>query len=166
MSATATDPGQAPPAPPEGGGGLLSSNRNRLLLLLAVSTIAIGALAVRAASGDLSYYVEPDEFLAQIEGNEDGRWRVGGRVVDGTIVERNGRPIAFDIAGESGERISIAYDGIVPNLFTATAFVVVEGSLHEDGHFEATSVVIKHENEFLSGTPPPDSPSAGLVPAD
>ncbi len=165
MSATATDPGFAPPLPPEGGGGFLSSNRNRLLLLLAVSTIAIGALAFRAASSDLSYYVEPDEFLAQIDGNEDSRWRVGGRVVGDTIVEQNGRPIAFDIAGDGGERISVAYDGIVPNLFTANAFVVVEGSLHADGHFEATSVVIKHENEFFSDTPPPDSPSAGLVPS-
>jgi cytochrome c-type biogenesis protein CcmE len=151
-------------APSDSGGGFLSSNRNRLLLLLVISTVAIGALAFRAASGDLSYYVEPDEFLAQIDGNEGDRWRVGGRVVEGTIVEENGRPVAFDIAGESGERISVAFDGIVPNLFTANAFVVVEGSLHEDGHFEATSLVIKHENEFFSDTPPPDSPSADLLP--
>lgn len=165
MSATATDPIVNPPS--GGGGGFLSSNRNRLLLLLIVSTVAIGALAFRAASGDLSYYVEPDEFLAQIDGNEDGRWRVGGRVVEGTIVERDGRPIAFDIAGETGEHISVAYDkGVVPNLFTANAFVVVEGGLHADGHFEATSLVIKHENEFFSDTPPPDSPSADLLRTD
>lgn len=166
MSATTTDPRTARP-PNSGGGGFLSSNRNRLLLLLVVSTVAIGALAFRAASGDLSYYVEPDEFLAQIEGNEGDRWRVGGRVVEGTIVEENGRPVAFDIAGETGERISVSYDdGIVPNLFTENAFVVVDGSLHEDGHFDATSLVIKHENEFFSDTPPPDSPSADLLPAD
>jgi cytochrome c-type biogenesis protein CcmE len=147
-----------------GGGGFLSSNRNRLLLLLVVSTIGIGALAFKAASGDLSYYVEPDEFLAQIDGNADGRWRVGGRVVEGSIVEENGRPVAFDIAGDSGERISVTYDGVVPNLFTENAFVVVEGSLHEDGSFAASSVVIKHENEFFSDTPPPDSTSSGLLP--
>ena len=163
MSATATDPLVTPPP---SGGGFLSSNRNRLLLLLVVSTIAIGALAFRAASGDISYYVEPDEFLAQIEGNEGDRWRVGGRVVEGSIVERDGRPVAFDIAGETGEQISVAYEGVVPNLFTANAFVVVEGGLHDDGHFEATSLVIKHENEFFSDTPPPDSPSADLLPAD
>jgi cytochrome c-type biogenesis protein CcmE len=163
MSASATEPGALPPP---SGGGFLSSNRNRLLLLLAISTVAIGALAFRAASGDLSYYVEPDEFLAQIDGNEGDRWRVGGRVVEGTIVEENGRPVAFDIAGETGERISVTYDGIVPNLFTANAFVVVEGGLHDDGHFDADNVVIKHENEFFADTPPPDSPSADLIPAD
>lgn len=164
MSTAATDPIATPPT---GGGGFLSSNRNRLLMLLIVSTVAIGALAFRAASGDLSYYVEPDEFLAQIAGNEDDRWRVGGRVVDGTIVEEGGRPVAFDIEGETGERISVNYtEGVVPNLFTATAFVVVEGRLASDGTFDASSLVIKHENEFFSDTPPPDSPSANLVTDD
>lgn len=147
------------------GGGLLSSNRNRLLLLLIVSTIGIGALAWRTAAGDISYYVEPDEFLAQVQDGDTSRWRVGGRVVDGTIDEQNGRPVAWDIQGDDGSRISITYDGIVPNLFTAGAFVVVEGSLDESGKtLNASSVIIKHENEFYADTPPPDSPSAPLVP--
>jgi len=147
------------------GGGLLSSNRNRLLLLLIVSTIGIGALAWRAASGDISYYVEPDEFLAQIQDGDTSRWRVGGRVVSGTVVEQNGRPVAFDIEGEDGSRIAIAYDGIVPNLFTAGAFVVIEGSLDDGGEtLAASGVIIKHENEFFADTPPPESPSSNLVP--
>jgi cytochrome c-type biogenesis protein CcmE len=156
---TATSTGQP------GGGGLLSSNRNRLLLLLIVSTIAIGSLAWRSAAGDFSYYVEPDEFLAQIEDGDISRWRVGGRVVYGTIVEQNGRPVAFAIEGEDGSRIAIAYEGIVPNLFTDGAFVVVEGSLDAGGEtLSASSVIIKHENEFFADTPPPDSPSSNLVP--
>jgi cytochrome c-type biogenesis protein CcmE len=52
---------------------------------------------------------------------------------------------------------------VVPNLFTDGAFVVVEGGLADDGHFDASSLVIKHENEFFSDTPPPDSPSANLL---
>ena len=149
----------------QSGGGLLSSNRNRLLLLLIVSTIGIGALAWRAASGDISFYVEPDEFLAQIQDGDTSRWRVGGRVVAGTIVEQNGRPVAFDIEGEDGSRISIAFEGIVPNLFTAGAFVVIDGSLDDSGEtLSASSVIIKHENEFFADTPPPESPSSNLVP--
>jgi cytochrome c-type biogenesis protein CcmE len=156
---TATSTGQL------SGDGLLSSNRNRLLLLLIVSTVAIGAIAWRAASGDISYYVEPHEFLEQIEEGDTNRWRVGGRVVYGTIVEQNGRPVAFAIEGEDGSRIAITYEGIVPNLFTAGAFVVIDGAL--DGGEEtlsASRVIIKHENEFFADTPPSDSPSSNLVP--
>jgi len=145
--------------------GPFSSNRDRLLLLLVISTLAIGALAWRAASGDISYYVEPHEFLEQIEDGDTSRWRVGGRVVYGTIVEQNGRPVAFDIEGEDGSRIAITYEGIVPNLFTAGAFVVIDGALDGDNEtLSASSVIIKHENEFFADTPPPDSPSSNLVP--
>lgn len=148
-----------------GGGRLLSNNRNRLLLLLLVSTLGIGALAWRAASGDISYYVEPNEFLAQVKEGDTSRWRVGGRVVAGSIAEENGRPVAWTIEGTDGSRIDITYDGIVPNMFSEGAFVVVEGSLEPGGKtLTASSVIIKHENEFYSDPPPPDSPSANLVP--
>ncbi|MBM3140489.1 MAG: cytochrome c maturation protein CcmE [Candidatus Rokubacteria bacterium] len=143
---------------------LLASRRVKLLLLLAVATIAIAVLALRAVGSSLSYYSTPEEFMQQLDA-EGRRWRVGGRVVMGTIVEQGGRPVAFEIEGEHGERLSIAYDGIVPNLFGPGAFVVIDGLAEGHGRLRASRVVIKHENEFFADTPPPDSPSRQLVPA-
>ncbi len=156
-------PGHRPPAanriPASSEGQQAMSNRNRLLAVLLVSTLAIGVLAIRAASGAISYYVEPDEFLAQVAGDADSRWRVGGRVVSGTITRENGRPVSWDLVGPDGSQLSVRYDGVVPNLFTEGAFVVVEGSLDDDGQaLEASSVVIKHENEFFS------DPSKAVLP--
>ncbi|GEM_PF-1092042 len=141
----------------------LSNNRNRLLALLTISTIGIFALAWQAGSSDFSYYVEPKEFLTRVSEDSTNRWRVGGRIVDGTVVEKSGRPVNWDIVGSDGSKISIQYEGVVPNLFTEGAFIVVEGYLNkEKKSITASSVVIKHENEFFSDTPPPDSPSANL----
>ncbi|MQC19445.1 MAG: hypothetical protein DWG83_02585, partial [Chloroflexi bacterium] len=69
----------------------LSSRRARLLGVLALASIAIGTLAVAAASSSLSYYVTPEEFAQELDPG-GSRWRVGGRVVPGTIVESGGRP--------------------------------------------------------------------------
>ena len=141
----------------------LSNNRNRLLALLAVSTIGIIALAWQAGNSDFSYYVEPEEFLMLVSEDSTNRWRVGGRIVEGTVLEESGRPVHWDIEGGNGSKISIQYEGVVPNLFTEGAFIVVEGYLNkETNSIIASSVVIKHENEFFSDTPPPDSPSANL----
>jgi cytochrome c-type biogenesis protein CcmE len=41
----------------------------------------------------------------------------------------------------------------VPNLFGPRAFVVVEGASEGPGLLRASSVIIKHENEFVTGTP-------------
>ena len=134
--------------------GVLASRRNRLAVLLLLGTAAVTLLAWRAASSSLSYYVTPEEFAQQIDAS--GRqWRVGGRVVAGSVVEANGRPIRFDIAGDHGERMTIDYDGVVPNLFGPGAFVVVDGLAPEPGRLTASKVIIKHENEFFSATPTP-----------
>ena len=95
--------------------GPLASRRGRLVAILVIATVAITAMAVQAFDG--AYYTTPEEFAQEID--PDGRrWRVGGRVVDGTVVEENGRPVSWVIEGEHGETMRIEYDGVVPDLFT------------------------------------------------
>jgi cytochrome c-type biogenesis protein CcmE len=60
-------------------------------------------------------------------------------------------PARFDIEGDHGERMTINYPaGAVPNLFGPRAFVVVEGEADGPGTLRASSVIIKHEDEFLT----------------
>jgi cytochrome c-type biogenesis protein CcmE len=132
----------------------LSSRRGRLVAVLLLATVAISALAFSAAGSSMSYYVTPGEFSQQLD--RDGtRWRVGGRVVEGTVIEEAGRPVSFSIVGDHGERMDIAYGGIKPNLFGPGAFVVVEGAAEGPGRLKASSVIIKHESEFFAATPTP-----------
>jgi cytochrome c-type biogenesis protein CcmE len=133
-------------------GRLLSSRRARLVAILVVASLGISVLAVQAAGSSLSYYVTPDEFAKQID-VQDKRWRVGGRVVEDSIVEENGRPVSFVIQSEDGlQTMNISYDGVKPNLFGPRAFVIVEGTADAPGHLKATSVIIKHESEFVTST--------------
>ena len=131
-----------------------------------VASAAVTVLAVQAASGSISYYSTPEEIREHTQGATDvdgTQWRVGGRVVGPSIVEEHGRPVSFDIVGEEGETLSIAYDGIVPNLFGPQAFVVVEGTVIGDNLLRASDVIIKHENEFVSD---PDDASVPVPQAE
>lgn len=128
----------------------LSGRRGRLAAVLLLATAAVSLLAIRAAGESLAYYTTPEEFAQQLDASGK-RWRVGGRVVEGTIVEENSRPSRFEIVGEHGERMTISYpDGPVPSLFGPTAFVVVEGESDASGTLLASSLIIKHEDEFLT----------------
>ncbi len=132
---------------------LLASRRARLVAVLVLATAAVSVLAVSAAGGTFSYYVTPDEFAQQLD-TEGKRWRVGGRVVEGTIVERNGRPVAWEIVGDGGERMNISYEsGPLPSLFGPWAFVVVDGEADGPLSLRASQVIIKHEDEFLKDAP-------------
>lgn len=134
-------------------GRLLGSTRARLLAVLALATVVIGVLALQAADSSLSYYVTPEEFAQELD-PEGRRWRVGGRVVDGSIVEdERGRPIAWVVEGEQGDRMDITVGDMgvsIPDLFTPRAFVVVEGVADGAGGLEASSVIVRHEPEFVT----------------
>src|SRR5262249_5702105 len=98
---------------------------------------------------------------------QTARVRVAGRVVDGTIQEQAGRPIAFTIEGDQNDRVEVEYPkGVVPNLFGPWALVVVEGSGRPSGRVQADSIIIKHENEFYEGRPPDGSISSHFVKPD
>jgi len=145
-------------------GGLMSNRRTRLVAFMLVATAAISVLAFRAAGSSVSYYLEPREYLADstLEGT---RVRVAGRVVGETIVEHAGRPIEFEIAGDFDDRMLIRFEeGVVPNLFGPFALVIAEGR-GIPGGVDASSLIIKHEDEFWSDTPPADSISSHFVPA-
>lgn len=141
-----------------GMGASLSTRRGRLVAVLLLATVAITALAFSAAGSSMSYYVTPGEFSQQLD-REGTRFRVGGRVVEGTVIEEAGRPVSFTIVGDHGERMDIAYGGIKPNLFGPGAFVVVEGASEGNSRLRASSVIIKHESEFFAATPTPGSTS-------
>jgi len=141
---------------------LMASRRARLVLLLVVATAAITVLAAQAAGSSLSYYLEPHEYLAD-PSLQDTRVRVAGRVDGDSVVEVAGRPVAFEIFGDHDDRLSVTFEeGVVPNLFGPFALVVVEGRGVEGG-VDADSLIIKHEDEFFSDTPPDDSISSHFV---
>lgn len=147
-------------------GGIMSSRRARLVGLLLVATAAISVLAFRAAGTSVSYYITPAEFMESTH-LQTARVRVAGRVVEGSVVEQAGRPIAFTIEGDASDRVQVDYpEGVVPNLFGPWALVVVEGTGRGAGLVEADSILIKHENEFYAGDPPAGSISARFVRPD
>ena len=141
-------------------GGLFASRRSRLVALLLVATAAVSVLVVVSAGASLSYYVTPEEDQEQSTG-DDTRWRVAGRVVGESIVEVDGRPISFTMLGYEGTTVEVAYDGGYPSLFGPNALVIVEGVSGPGGGIDASSVIIKHENEFV--TDPEDT--RAFVPA-
>lgn len=130
-------------------GGLFASRRSRLVALLLVATAAVSALVVVSAGASLSYYVTPEEYQQQSTG-DDTRWRVAGRVIGESIVEVDGRRISFTILGYEGVTVEVAYDGGYPSLFGPNTLVIVEGVSGPGGGIDASSVIVKHENEFVT----------------
>jgi cytochrome c-type biogenesis protein CcmE len=130
----------------------------------------IGGLLVLSTSGYLMassiestgmYYLTPSELAAKVQGDEtfhNTGVRVGARVVPGTIKrDPGGKSVAFTVT-DGARTYPVRYRGIIPDTFTDSVDVVVEGRLHRDGVFQATVLTAKCASRYENA---PDKPASG-----
>lgn len=113
--------------------------------------IGIGLLGVAAAlilsafEESIVFFHSPTELSEQSNLTER-RLRVGGLVEDGTV-KRGGTTVTFRVT-DLANTVTVAYTGILPDLFREGQGVVVEGRM-QDGVFVADQVLAKHDETYM-----------------
>ncbi|MEQ9518657.1 MAG: cytochrome c maturation protein CcmE [Parvibaculum sp.] len=113
---------------------------------LAILALAVG-LVLFALEDSIVFFYSPSEISER--GVEPGtRMRLGGLVVEGSIVRGEGTEIRFDVT-DFAATIPVTYVGILPDLFREGQGVVAEGMLSPDGGFSADTVLAKHDENYM-----------------
>jgi len=113
---------------------------------LTVSTILV-SLVMRDS---IVFFFGPSELLAKQAAGEitpERRLRVGGMVVEGSLVRDDGETVRFDVT-DFEKTVSVTFTGIPPSLFKEGEGVVAEGSF-VDGLFVANEVLAKHDEKYV-----------------
>ena len=124
-------------------------HRNRRLGVIAlagivlVAALGLGAYALRGA---IVFFYSPTEIAAAPPA-EGERIRVGGLVAEGSVSQSAG-VISFDIT-DGVETVSVRYDGALPDLFREGQGVVAEGALDGFGLFQASTILAKHDENYM-----------------
>lgn len=130
--------------------------RYRLLGVAAVGVLAVlvGVLLFGNLNGNLVYYLEPDEALAQRATQSEGtRFQLGGLVAADSVVA-DSEVVRFEVtssAGPVGVRVPVEFRGAPAQLFGAGVGVVLEGSW-QGTTFVSDSMKVKHDENYQ----PPD----------
>jgi len=108
------------------------------------------ALILSSAMHNMQYYKSVDELIATKPYGEN--LRVSGRVEDGSILSNRGKyKLKFDIKGKKTKtRLTIGYDGIVPDAFKPGVEVILEGSLNKENVFYAEKLLTKCPSKYKS----------------
>jgi len=97
------------------------------------------------------YYVEPRELATKVAADPSllrSGIKMGAWVVPGSIHrDPAGREVNFTIS-DGLRSYPVLYRGVIPDTFTDSAAVVVEGRLGTDGTFRATTLLAKCASRY------------------
>mgnify|MGYP001993825770 FL=1 len=150
--------------------------RRQRMIFVAVILIGVSAataLALTAVGENMLYFYSPTQLQAG-EAPTNHAVRIGGLVVDGSV-QRAGDSLKTTFGLTDGAKsVTVAYTGILPDLFREGQGIVARGALGTDGVFVAEEVLAKHDENYMppevaeaikaaqkNGTPLPVSPHAG-----
>lgn len=113
---------------------------------LGVATLAI-ILLVTALGDNVLYFYSPSE--AKARGVPAGRTiNLGGLVEQGSVERPGGLETRFKVTdGEAA--VAVTYLRDLPDLFREGQGVVVTGAFRDDGGFEASNVLAKHDENYM-----------------
>jgi len=129
-------------------------HRRAALILAGLAVLGVAvALVLSAFRQNLVFFFTPTDVVAH-KAPADRLFRVGGLVETGSL-KRDGVRVSFRVT-DTANTITVAYDGILPDLFREGKGVVAQGRIEPGGVFHASEVLAKHDENYM----PPDAAHA------
>ena len=118
------------------------------LIAIIVGSILAVYLVVTALSKNLNLFYSPTDLLNN-ELSPETLIRAGGMVREGSIKRSNTSLSIEFVVTDFKNDLKIKYSGILPDLFSEKAGVVVQGYLEREGTFRAIEVLAKHDENYM-----------------
>jgi cytochrome c-type biogenesis protein CcmE len=128
---------------------VLVKPKHQRLLLICSALVGLGiaaSLILIAFQDTLVFFYSPSDLL-QKNISPQQRIRVGG-LVEIQSTQQRGEKVHFRITDQK-ESLSVSYQGLLPDLFKEGQGVVAEGYLMGPAHFQAETVLAKHDETYM-----------------
>ena len=115
----------------------------------------VAPLVLNAFQSNLVFFFSPTQVAAG-EAPKGKSFRIGGMVKEGSLQRSaDGVTLRF-VVTDTDKEMTVAYKGILPDLFREGKGVVAQGKLGDDGVFVAGEVLAKHDENYM----PPEAAKA------
>ncbi len=128
----------------------MTPRRHRMVAMSCglVCLVAATALVLTAFEQNMLYFYTPTQIAAG-EAPDGRRLRVGGLVERDSVRRTPGSlEVRFDVT-DLDRSITVAYAGVLPDLFREGQGVVAHGRLGTGGLFEADEVLARHDENYM-----------------
>ena len=130
----------------------MKSHRKRklaVIIFIATGLSATIGLTLFALGQNMNMFYTPSQVaLGEVEIGQ--RFRIGGMVKEGTFFSAaDSLQVRFETT-DFVHAVPVEYEGILPDLFREGQGVVAEGSVDSRGIFNASRVLAKHDENYMS----------------
>ena len=129
----------------------MTPTRKRRLITVLVIIIGVGiaaTIAFRALNENMLFFVSPSDVKAQ-NLPAGKRFRLGGLVAENSLSRADDSLAITFVVTDGPGSVGVNFDGILPDLFREGQGIIAIGELQPDGHFKATEVLAKHDEEYM-----------------
>lgn len=117
------------------------------VIVIGVVGLTVAALFVlNAFRSNLVFFYSPTE-VAEGKVPPKQRFRIGGLVEQGSV-KKDGTQVQF-VVTDLNAKITVRYEGILPDLFREGQGVVAQGQLVAANQFMADEVLAKHDENYM-----------------
>ena len=123
-----------------------AKNRLKIFILILITTSVIIFFIYNNLKKNTVYFYAPQEIknLSELPPN---KVRVGGLVKEGSLKKNN--DIYIFVITDFKNEIFVEYKGLLPNLFAEGKSAVVEGVLKDKKYFIASTILAKHDENYM-----------------
>ena len=131
---------------------MLIHRQQKLAIVLFIvfgSALAVGLVLFALNEGLNVFYTPTEVSEGSVPSGQS--FRIGGMVKMGSLEKEDldGTEINF-IATDFCNDVLVSYSGPLPDLFREGQGVVADGALNELGTFQATQILAKHDENYMS----------------
>jgi cytochrome c-type biogenesis protein CcmE len=129
----------------------VTPTRKRRLIGVLVIIFGVGIAAVVAMSAlneNMLFFVSPTDVEEQAL-PAGKRFRLGGLVANESVSRASDSLAIAFVVTDGAHSVDVRFDGILPDLFREGQGIIAIGELTPDGHFEASEVLAKHDENYM-----------------
>lgn len=135
-----------------------------ILVLVGVVVLVVAYLAFSSIGNALVYYQTPTELLARGSDAYATTVRLGGQVKPGSI---SGPATDLTFVLTDGSTDITVHSTVAPTRsFREGSGAVVEGQLNPNGVFEASQVIVKHDENYVAPQPGAQPSDRNFIPGE
>lgn len=127
--------------------GLKKRRRVQVIVMAASALLAtVAIIYFFVPSTAINFFRSPTEVV-EAPPSADEVFRIGGLVVEGSIVRGEGTVVSFEVT-DTNATVPVTFNGVLPDLFAEGQGMVALGQMQGET-FVATEVLAKHDETYM-----------------